>query len=607
MSRIFSKLWLLLCLMGMAGICSVSAQVITNVSVVNVTPSTFGLVWAASGHGVPSISIYSDAAGTSSLAGQVGIEWYPLHTGDPAITNAYYRRQNQAAMQQSTINQGLSQVRVSSCAPNTTYYYRLTTTSTNGQQTVWPASGPLPSVTTAVENDFVLESRQLIITVPGSSPGSIVILSSSNTPSLLAAVVGDGVSSNEVYFNLSDLLAIGGQTNFLPLGDQSFAARLLGTSAQNTPQVFSLNFTGNFLTGGAQQESFSVRPTLSIGSAVLQAGQNGAFSINLNAVGAVTNLSFLLDLPTNRFSQMSLQPLAPQLSVASLQNVDGNSFRVSFAVSAGQALQGGEELAQLNFTAISNQSSAFVPLIPQSMQGAGADGSALNNVRVQAGRVVIIGSQPLLDSLISSNRTRELALYGIPGRSYQIQSATTVTGANGWKNVERVPMTNQVETISGLDTNAASIFYRAYEFTAQPPILDILGSGELVLYGVPWSAYEVDYTTNLAPTSWNLVACVPLTNSFQFITGLNARVPGVYYRAHILNADPPILVPHLANQTRSLLMFGLAGTNYDLQYATNLSNPVTWHPLLSYRLTNAFQSITNLGNDPSIFYRLKKQ
>lgn len=615
MNNLLSKAEKALALLGLAlALCarSASALVITNVSVVNVTPSSFSVVWAGSKQITPAISVYSDAAGTINLAGQLGIEWYPLHTGDPTVTNAYFRRQNKTAIQQLTAAQGLVEVRVSGCAPNTAYYFQLQITDTNGQQLVSPASGPLPSVTTAAENDFVLQSEQLIITLPGLNPaGSIVVLSNTNTPSQLAAVAGDGVASNEVFFSVSDLLAASGQTNYLPLGNQSFSARVLDTSPHGNSQSFSLNFTGDFLVGSAQQDTFTTRPTLAFGNAVLQLGQSSNVPISLSGAVAVTNLTFVLSVPTNRLGSLALQAVSAQLASATLQGLGGNNLQIVLNAAAGQTLQAGQ-LAQLNFSATPGQSSAFVSLTPQSAQGLNVDGSSAT-FNVQSGRVVVIGPEPLLDTLILAGGSRELVLYGLPGDSYQIQSSTNLGKSNGWANVQRVPMTNQVKIISGLDTSKSQIFYRAYDFFAQAPILDTAGfaggNEEFTLYGAPGSAYEVQYSTSLASHNWILLARVPMTNSFQFVTGLSAGTQNVFYRALLLNADPPILAPQLAGNSRSLTIYGLRGTNYGLQYATNLSNPVVWNPLLSYRLTNAFQTVTNLGPNPnpSIFYRLKKQ
>src|SRR6266849_2845117 len=63
---------------------SAFALLITNVSTVNVTPTSFSVVWATAPTLTPLISVYADPGGVTNLAGQLGVEYYPLHTGDPA-------------------------------------------------------------------------------------------------------------------------------------------------------------------------------------------------------------------------------------------------------------------------------------------------------------------------------------------------------------------------------------------------------------------------------------------------------------------------------------------------------------------------------------------
>src|SRR6266496_4389527 len=79
---------------------------IANVYVVNITPSSFSVVCAAS-PGITTLSVFADPAGVTNLAGQVGLEFYPTHSGDPSLTDSYARRLSQTILRQKTISQGL--------------------------------------------------------------------------------------------------------------------------------------------------------------------------------------------------------------------------------------------------------------------------------------------------------------------------------------------------------------------------------------------------------------------------------------------------------------------------------------------------------------------
>ena len=126
---------------------------ISNVTVVNVTPSSFSVVWSASSTAssslTPVLSVFADAGGVTNLAGQVGLDYYPLNSGSPAATNAYQQRLSEASLRQETQSLGLAEVQVSSLNPNTTYYFQVQESDSLGHQAMSPPAGPLPAVTTA--------------------------------------------------------------------------------------------------------------------------------------------------------------------------------------------------------------------------------------------------------------------------------------------------------------------------------------------------------------------------------------------------------------------------------------------------------------------------
>ncbi len=525
------------------GAVSAAAQVvITNVAVVNVTPAGFSVVASVSpalaSTSNVTVSVFADPGGASSLAGQVGVEYYPLNSGDPTATNAYGTLLSLAALRQDSMNLGLIYARVSSCAPGTTYYYQITVTETNGQSAAWPPGGPLPSATTAQENSFVVQSQQLLVTLNDASPpGSILTLSTSNSASVLAAVVGDGAGANQAFFNLNDLIAASGGTNYAPLGAQLFSASVLGASSPGLTQTYDLIFSNTFAVGQTGDVTLgTLSPTISLGTGVMLAGGSGSVPITLDAQSALVGLAFNVVIPTNLFTSISVQATSPALNAASLEVLLPDLLRLSFAAASGQNLLGSQQIALLNLTAASNQPTVVLPLSLLKPLGTNADASVSNLFTLQAGSAIILGPQPLLQMQLVAG-SRNLVLYGIPGQSYQIQESANLAQAGGWSNYLLVPMTNLTQVFANLDPAPAALFFRAY----------------------------------------------------------------------VLNADPPLLQGALSGGNFSLLAYGLSGRNYTLQSSSNLSATVAWHPLLSYTLTNTFQFFTNLGPTSPAFYRIKKQ
>ena len=133
-------------------------------------------------------------------------------------------------------------------------------------------------MTTAQETSFVLDSEQLLITLNDASPaGAILTLSNTNTPSVLAAVVGDGAATNQAFFSVADLMAAAGGTNYLPVGNQEFIATVLGPSAHGLSQAYSMVFPTNFLVGSATTGTLGAGPPviLGFGSDVVAGGRHG--------------------------------------------------------------------------------------------------------------------------------------------------------------------------------------------------------------------------------------------------------------------------------------------------------------------------------------------
>jgi hypothetical protein len=520
---------------------SARADVLTNYTIVNVTPTSFSVIWRAT-NATPSIAVYAAAGGLTNLAGQVGVEAFPVRTGNPDLAAGYQRRINSAQLRVETLGFGLMMMRVSDCHPDTTYYFRLISTPTNGTPDVNPVSGPLPNVTTAVENTFVANDQAIILNVPDpGSEGEIVLLTHTNAAYPLAAVVGDGVGTNQVFFNVNDLLAAGSTGNFTPLGDQYFGMDILGPNNADLSQTYTLTFTADFATAMTALVSVDTDfVALNVGSAVLRAGQSGTLPIVGEANKNVASIDLKLQVPAGRLTNIVLQSFAPQLDpvATTITGQDGSAWHLHFAALSGQTIPAGTNaLVDLSFIAVSNQPSAFVPLQATEVDGTKPDASPIIHTFAQSGRVVVIANQPLLEAGFSPNSSRQLTLYGKAWTSYAIESSTNLANPNNWKQVRYFAQTNMVTTLNGLGAPGSAAFYRALEFTPDPPVLD----------GLP-------------------------DNS----------------------------------GTRTLLSYGRPGSQYTLLAKTNLSNVVPWTPASTYTLTNSFQYLTPSGSNAVIFYRLQR-
>ena len=272
---------------------------------------------------------------------------------------------------------------------------------------------------------------------------------------------------------------------------------------------------------------------LSLGNAVVLGGQAGVEPLYFSSSASVTNLVFSFSYDPTRLANWNLTSLIAQATTGRVSVLSPSLASVNLSFGGGQLFHGTQAVAQLSFQAISNAHSAFVPLGITNAHVLNSAGQTIANDLIQNGRIVLVGQEPLLEAGLNSNMSRLLTLYGKPGASYMTQWKTNLMG--GWHQGWRIPLTNMVEAFSAVGLDGPVEYYRAYEFVANPPMLEI-GSFtnhalNLLLYGQPGQSYTLQTTTNLSGSLWSDILALPFTNSFYFINGIPATNRAMWFRA----------------------------------------------------------------------------
>lgn len=572
------------------------AASITNVAAVNVTPGSFTILCRSS---FPvSIAIFSDANGSTNLSGQLGIESYPLHTGNPDVPSGYSRRQSQAQLRQRTQALGFSLIRVTGCQPSTTYYYQLS----SSQPSVYPASGALPSVTTEQENAFVVDDQQLILDIPGlDNMGRVVTLTHTNASYPISAVIGDGVGTNQVFFNLNDLFHLATHRNILPTDPQTFDVNVLGPSGADVHAQFTVAFSPNFRSGQANVSSIgSEFFVLGIGSAVVQTGKGTNVPVRINSSSGLASVDVTLQVAPGHLSGLNLGSLAPEIDPVSVKVTIQSASNVvlHLPARAGQLISGNTEVARLAFNATAGQRSSFLPLTVKDVAAARPGNTLMTNLTLSSGRVVIVGSESLLEAQSAANGSRTMTLYANPNLAYALEYTTNMGPGAVWKRLPPMGVTSLVTPVSGLDGPVSPIFYRAVEYNADPPYLQAIrnqdGTRSLTLFGKPGSGYVLESSGAVGPqATWSVVNYIPLTLPF---TNFVASGDGtVFYRAgEMVSSSPVINLVRNPDGSADLTLFGRPGYAYLLQTApsgspderTTLQRVLLDSPFTSLHLTN---------------------
>jgi hypothetical protein len=271
---------------------------------------------------------------------------------------------------------------------------------------------------------------------------------------------------------------------------------------------------------------------VNIGTTQLLASASADVPLSLQSGLDLTNVQWVLAINNDRMENLALQNLASQVGAAELLPLGSNQYSARFASRSDAVLQGNLQLARLAFDTGTNTHSAVAQLAVQSLTGSRVSSIAPVNSAGGAGRVFIVGVEPVLDSRATNGQFR-IALYGKPGSSYQLTYVTNLFESD-WQLALRTPQTNLVQEV-GVPTALPKAFYRAEEFTPDPPVIELRGLTDtnlpLLLYGRRGSNYILEATTDLSGTNgWVVLTNDTSTNAFSFFGPDRGTNPGMLFR-----------------------------------------------------------------------------
>jgi RHS repeat-associated protein len=274
----------------------------------------------------------------------------------------------------------------------------------------------------------------------------------------------------------------------------------------------------------------------SLGRTVVLAGQSNCIPMYLLSTVELTNLSFRVVYPANRFTNLGVHVNTQQVPIPLTTNLAAGDFLLSFTLPEDRILHGPTNVGDFCFSTLANQSSAFVPLVVTNLVGRKPSGTVVANAFGYPGRVVVIGRQPLLEAFLSTNGEPMLVLYGNPGTNYVVEYRTTLQSGAPWAEYARVTLTNLSVTLPARQTAAPLVVYRACEATAGRPSLHVSDSVgpvySFILFGKAGSQYVIQTATNLGPTVWwSSMKTLTLTNSMQSFDWTNQGERARYFRA----------------------------------------------------------------------------
>lgn len=257
-----SHFFLVLLLGLLQGLTAARAQVaISGGQAGNVDAGQFTVFWQVDDTGSrPGLDLFSDAAATASLNGELGVEFFPLEMNDVTVGQTPAQREARRTLQALTKSKGIMLAKVTGAQPGATYYARPRSFDAGTGLANEAASAPLIEITTPESTAFIVESRQVLVSTGGcfaGSQGLVMRLVKDGAPYPLFAVVGDHGQTDKALFDVNRLLNAAGTTNENLAGAPSFELDLIGPAAPLGVFNLDLPFAGEFVVAAATEVDFT--------------------------------------------------------------------------------------------------------------------------------------------------------------------------------------------------------------------------------------------------------------------------------------------------------------------------------------------------------------
>lgn len=189
-------------------------------------------------------------------------------------------------------------------------------------------------------------------------------------------------------------------------------------------------------TGLYNTQSFNVIVSnavqVSVSNVVVALGNTGVSTITVAASTPLTSLSFVLDAPSNRVSNVTVTSLIPGVATVTQTPAGAAHSTVTITALSGQVLSGTQQVAQISFKATANLISAFSTESVNPVSATAANGQPVPQGFGGHAQLVLVGNEPLTAPMALSNGTPCLILYGPAGNTFQVQSSTNPMVPGTW-------------------------------------------------------------------------------------------------------------------------------------------------------------------------------
>jgi hypothetical protein len=171
---------------------------------------------------------------------------------------------------------------------------------------------------------------------------------------------------------------------------------------------------------------------VSLSNVVVALGNTAVSTITVAASTPLTSLSFVLDAPSNRVSNIVVTSLIPSEATVTQSPAGAAHSTVTITALNGQVISGTQAVAQVSFLATANLVSAFSVGSVSPVTVTAANGQPVPKGFGGNAQLVLVGAEPLCAPMFLSNGTPCLILYGPAANTFQVQSSTNPMVPGTW-------------------------------------------------------------------------------------------------------------------------------------------------------------------------------
>jgi hypothetical protein len=374
----------------------------------------------------------------------VSLSWQP--STDTNVTGYYLYYGTNSSNYSAKINVGSNNMATITglTGRSVNYYFAATSYNSSGMESLpsnqalfTTSSNPGPALTATTS-------------LAGNVNSLLVVTNTATDPDTLTSPLTYSLSSAPHNMRINPLT---GRLSWRPqLSDGGTTNTVTVQVAENTGLYNTASF--NVVVSNAVQVSLS--------NVVVALGNTGITPVTVAASTPVTKLSFVLDAPSNRVSNVTVTSLLPGVATVTQQPVGAAHSTITITAVSGQVISGTQEVAQVSFLATSSLPSTFSVGTVSTVTATAASGQAVPSGFGGTAQFVLVGAQPLTQSTVETNGTQSLILYGPSGNTFQVQSSTNWMSANGWTAYATSGTlgTNLTQVFTNLPTSATPKFYR---------------------------------------------------------------------------------------------------------------------------------------------------